>query len=61
MTVHDLRVVRGTTHTNLVFDAGAAAGRGHHPGGGRPPHPGKGLGLDGDYYAVVTVEHSFTE
>ena len=61
MTIHDLRVVRGTTHTNLVFDAVLPLDADITPAEAARRIREKVSELDGDYYAVVTVEHSFTE
>lgn len=61
MTVHDLRVIRGTTHTNLVFDAVLPLDAAITPAEAGRRIREKVAELDGDYYAVVTVEHSFTE
>ena len=61
MTVHDLRVVRGTTHTNLVFDAVLPLDAAITPAEAARRIREKVSELDGDYYAVVTVEHSVTE
>ena len=61
MTVHDLRVIRGTTHTNLVFDAVLPLDAAITPAEAGRRIREKVSELDGDYYAVVTVEHSFTE
>lgn len=61
MTVHDLRVVRGTTHTNLVFDAVLPLDAAITPAEAARRIREKVSELDGDYYVVVTVEHSFTE
>ena len=61
MTVHDLRVIRGATHTNLVFDAVLPLDAAITPAEAGRRIREKVSELDGDYYAVVTVEHSFTE
>ena len=61
MTVHDLRVVRGTTHTNLVFDAVLPLDAAITPAEAARRIREKVSELDGDYYAVVTVEHSYTD
>ena len=61
MTVHDLRVIRGTTHTNLVFDAVLPLDAAITPAEAGRRIREKVAELDGDNYAVVTVEHSFTE
>ena len=61
MTVHDLRVIRGTTHTNLVFDAVLPLDAAITPAEAARRIREKVAELDGDYYAVVTVEHGFTE
>ncbi len=61
MTAHDLRVIPGTTHTNLVFDAVLPLDAAITPTEAARRIREKVAELDGDYYAVVTVEHSFTE
>ena len=61
MTIHDLRVIRGTTHTNLVFDAVLPLDAAITPAEAGRRIREKVSELDGDYYAVVTVEHSLTE
>ena len=61
MTVHDLRVIRGTTHTNLVFDAVLPLDAAITPAEAGRRIREKVAELDGDYYAVVTVEHSYTD
>ena len=46
MTIHDFRVVRGTTHTNLIFDAVLpfSSGTDAGAGGGGDPEAGAGAG-----------------
>ena len=61
MTIHDLRVVQGTTHTNLVFDAVLPLDADITPTEAGRRIREKVAEMEGDYYAVVTVEHSFTE
>ena len=61
MTVHDLRVVHGTTHTNLIFDAVLPLDAAITPTEAGRRIREKVAELDGDYYAVVTVEQSYTE
>ena len=61
LTIHDFRVVRGTTHDNLIFDAVLPFSSGKTPAQAAQEIRGLVRAMDGNYYAVVTVEHSFTE
>ena len=61
LTIHDFRVVRGTTHDNLIFDAVLPVSSGKTPALAAQEIRALGRAMDGNYYAVVTVEHSFTE
>ena len=61
LTIHDFRVVRGTTHDNLIFDAVLPFSSGMTPAQAAQEIRALVRAMDGNYYAVVTVEHSFTE
>ena len=61
LTIHDFRVVRGTTHDNLIFDAVLPFSSGKTPAQAAQEIRALVRAMDGNYYAVVTVEHSFTE
>ena len=61
MTIHDFRVVRGTTHTNLIFDAVLPFSSGRTPEQAAEEIRKLVRELDGTYFAVVTVEHSYTD
>ena len=61
LTIHDFRVVRGTTHDNLIFDAVLPFSIGKTPAQAAQEIRALVRAMDGNYYAVVTVEHSFTE
>ena len=58
--IHDFRVVRGNTHTNLIFDVVL-------PPNDTTPHSDvkKAISeavsqwMDGTYYCVVEVEHQY--
>ena len=61
MTIHDFRVVRGTTHTNLIFDAVLPFSSGRTPEQAAEEIRKLVRELDSAYFAVVTVEHSYTD
>lgn len=61
LTIHDFRVVRGTTHDNLIFDAVLPFSSSKTPAQAAQEIRALVRAMDGNYYAVVTVEHSFTE
>ena len=61
MTIHDFRLVRGSTHTNLIFDAVLPFSSGKTPEQAAREIRGLVKALDSTYFAVVTVEHSYTE
>ena len=61
MTIHDFRVVRGTTHTNLIFDAVLPFSSGRTPEQAAEEIRKLVRELDSTYFAVVTVEHSYTD
>ena len=61
LTIHDFRVVRGTTHDNLIFDAVLPFSSSKTPAQTAQEIRTLVRGMEGSYYAVVTVEHSYTE
>lgn len=58
-TIHDFRMVEGPSHTNLIFDVVVP----HSYKGTLPQVEAQVAGLvrqmEGEYYAVVTAEHSY--
>lgn len=61
LTIHDFRVVRGTTHDNLIFDAVLPFSSSKTPAQAAQEIRALVRTMDGNYYAVVTVEHSYTD
>lgn len=61
LTIHDFRVVRGTTHDNLIFDAVLPFSSSKTLAQTAQEIRTLVRGMEGNYYAVVTVEHSYTE
>ena len=61
LTIHDFRVVRGTTHDNLIFDAVLPFSSSKTPAQAAQEIRALVRTIDGNYYAVVTVEHSYTD
>lgn len=61
LTIHDFRVVKGTTHDNLIFDAVLPFSSSKTPTQAAQEICGLVRAMGGNYYAVVTVEHSYTE
>ena len=61
LTIHDFRVVRGTTHDNLIFDAVLPFSSSKTPTQAAQEIRALVRAMDGNYYAVVTVEHSYTD
>ncbi len=61
LTIHDFRVVRGTTHDNLIFDAVLPFSSGKTVSEAAQEIRGLVRGLDDRYRAVVTVEHSYID
>ena len=60
ITIHDFRMVSGPTHTNVIFDAVVPFGfRLTDEQVAQKIHEAVRT-LDGNYYAVVTVERSYT-
>lgn len=62
LTIHDFRMVQGTTHTNLIFDTVAPHGFALSDAELRSRiqqlvEQGRGDGMR--YYAVVTIDHSY--
>ena len=60
LTIHDFRLVRGTTHTNLIFDAVLPFSSGKTTEQAAQEIRRLVKALDSTYFAVVTVEHSYT-
>lgn len=61
LTIHDFRVVRGTTHDNLIFDAVLPFSSGKTVSEATQEIRGLVRGIDDRYRAVVTVEHSYID
>ena len=61
LTIHDFRVVRGTTHDNLIFDAVLPFSSSMTTAQAAQAIRDQVRAMAGNYYAVVTVEHSYTE
>ena len=61
LTIHDFRVVRGTTHDNLIFDAVLPFSSSKTPAQAAQEIRALVRTMDGNYYAVVTAEHSYTD
>lgn len=61
MTIHDFRMVRGSTHTNLIFDAVLPLDSAKTPAMAESELKALVQSLDGRYYAVITVEHSYVD
>lgn len=61
LTIHDFRVVRGTTHDNLIFDAVLPFSSSMTTAQAAQAIRDRVRAMDGNYYAVVTVEHSYTD
>lgn len=61
LTIHDFRVVRGTTHDNLIFDAVLPFSSGKTVSEAAQEIRGLVCGIDDRYRAVVTVEHSYID
>ena len=60
MTIHDFRVVEGPTHTNVIFDAVVPFGFRLTDKEVEEKIRKAVRALDGNYYAVVNVERSYT-
>lgn len=60
ITIHDFRMVSGTTHTNVIFDAVVPFGFRLTDEQVEEKIRSAVRALDGSYYAVVTVERSYT-
>lgn len=61
MTIHDFRMVRGSTHTNLIFDAVLPLDSAKTPTQAESELKALVRELDSRYYAVITVEHSYVD
>jgi cation diffusion facilitator family transporter len=60
ITIHDFRMVSGATHTNVIFDAVVPFGFRLTDEQVEEKIRSAVRALDGSYYAVVTVERSYT-
>lgn len=61
MTIHDFRMVRGSTHTNLIFDAVLPLDSQKTPLQAEEELKALVRQLDPRYFAVITVEHSYVD
>ena len=61
LTIHDFRVVRGTTHDNPIFDAVLPFSSGKTVSEAAQEIRDLVRGIDDRYRAVVTVEHSYID
>lgn len=60
VSIHDFRIVRGNTHTNLVFDV-VAPHRFHISDAALADMIREGVrAMEGNYFAVIRVEKSFS-
>lgn len=60
LTIHDLRIVPGTTHTNLVFDCVVPYGFKTENAALRERIEAAAKEIDATYNCVITFEHSYT-
>ena len=60
ISIHDFRMVPGPTHTNVIFDAVVPYGFRLTDQEAAEKIRTAVRTLDGNYYAVVNVEHSYT-
>ena len=60
ISIHDFRMVPGPTHTNVIFDAVVPYGFRLTDGEVAEKIRTAVRTLDGNYFAVVNVEHSYT-
>ena len=61
MTIHDFRMVRGATHSNLIFDAVLPFSAEKTPEQAAQEIRQLVREMDGSYFAAVTVERSYTD
>ena len=61
MTIHDFRMVRGTTHSNLIFDAVLPFSAKKTPEQAAQEIRQLVREMDSGYFAVVTVERSYVD
>lgn len=59
MTIHDFRMVVGPTHTNLIFDAVVPYDMKLDTAEIKERIEGLIRDMDGEYYAVVEIDHSY--
>ena len=60
LSMHDFRIVKGPTHTNVIFDAVVPFGFRLSDEEVSSKIKSAVRALDGNYYAVVNVERSYT-
>lgn len=60
LTVHDVRVVPGTTHTNVIFDCVVPRGLNRTDAEIKAEIAERVRTAYPDYYCVITVDHSYT-
>ena len=61
MTIHDFRMVRGATHSNLIFDAVLPFSAEKTPEQAAQEIRQLVREMDGSYFAAVTVERSYVD
>ncbi len=60
MSMHDFRIVKGTTHTNLLFDISAPMSFSMNDGGIRELVSDEIKKIDQTYNAVITIDRNYT-
>ncbi|MBQ8851522.1 MAG: cation-efflux pump, partial [Oscillibacter sp.] len=60
LTLHDFRMVTGPTHTNVIFDVVVPFGYALTDDALTAEIQAKVRALDGNYFAVITVDKSYT-
>ena len=61
LTIHDLRLVPGTTHTNVIFDCVVPHGLGKSDEDMKAAIDGLVKETYPTYFCVITIDHSYTE
>lgn len=61
LTIHDFRITSGPSHTNLIFDVVAPYGFSMDEAALTGAIQEKVSALEGTYYAVVKIDHAYTE
>ena len=59
VSLHDFRMVSGPTHTNVIFDAVVPLDDSRTDAQLRADIRDLVQAMDGDYYAVVTIDHPY--